>query len=241
MNFSNFKISAKLGMGLATIVLLAALIGVLAIFQMGRIDDEISEMSQESLPTLNLVGEVQTVLNDMRRAELQHVVASSADEKKPEAERIAANIAKLAEFGKKLEAHMNAPSERQVIERYKQELEAYLATTKKLVELSSAGPTGLEATVKYLKGDSRTTFRAIFKSLNDMSASSTKAAEESASRAHQAQSNGTVNVAVVLSVAIVLAIVLGVWISRQITRPIIQAVHAAKEFAGGNLAGSLKT
>ena len=240
MNFSNLKISAKLATGFAIIVLLTALCGVLAIFQMGRIDAETKEMSQESLPTLNLLDEVQALLNDMRRAELQHVVANTAEEKKPEAERITADIDKLAELGKRLDVHMNASAERQTMDKYKQELSAYLATTKKLLELSSVGPTGQEATIKYLRGDSRVTFRAIFKTLSDMGAMNNKAIGESASHAHQAYFNGTVNVAVVLAVAIVLATLLGLWIARQITRPIQAAVSAANEFAAGNLATALQ-
>ena len=147
----------------------------------------------------------------------------------------------MAQAGKKLEALIVSPSQRQGYDKYKQEIAAYLATSPKLIELSSAGPAGLVETTKYLKGDSRTTFRAIFKTLDEMSVASTQAAQDAANEAHQTYLSAKITEALVLSLAIAMAVVLGIWISRQITGPINTAVQAAKEFAGGNLAVSLKT
>ncbi len=149
-------------------VVLTAFTSGLAILQMGRIDSAIEDVSTNWLPSLNHVGEMQTLLNDMRRAELQHVVTLSADEKKLEFDRINADIVKLSDAGHKFEALLDSPTERQAFDTYKQELTTYLATSSKLVALSSVGPTGLEATVQYLRGDSRVAFRAIFKTLNDL-------------------------------------------------------------------------
>ncbi|MFZ4624955.1 MAG: methyl-accepting chemotaxis protein [Rhodoferax sp.] len=240
MNLSHLKISAKLLFGFSVIVLLTALTGGLAIYQMGRIDGATTELSEDWLPDITHGGELQALLNDMRRAELQHVVAINADEKKAEADRIAADIAKLAEAARKLASRLESPAERQVFDKYKQDIAAYLATSTRLIELSSVGPSGLEATIKYLKGDSRTTFRAIFKTLNDMAVASTRGAENAATQAHQTYSSAKINVALGLVVAIAVAAFLGIWISRQITRPIQAAVGAAREFAAGNLAVALK-
>jgi len=208
---------------------------------MGRINAVITELSEDRLPSINHVSRLQALLNDMRRAELQHVVAVNVEEKKAEADRISADIAKLAQAGKKLEALIVSPSQRQGYDKYKQEIAAYLATSPKLIELSSAGPAGLVETTKYLKGDSRTTFRAIFKTLDEMSVASTQAAQDAANEAHQTYLSAKITEALVLSLAIAMAVVLGLWISRQITGPINLAVQAAKEFAGGNLAVSLNT
>ena len=174
MNLSNLKISAKLLFGFSVIVLLTALTGGLAIYQMGRIDSATAELSEDWLPEITHGSELQALLNDMRRAELQHVVAVNTDEKKAEAQRIDADIAKLGEVARRLESRLKSPAERQFFDKYKQEITAYLATSTKLVELSSVGPAGQEATIKYLKGDSRTAFRAIFKTLSDMSVATTK-------------------------------------------------------------------
>jgi methyl-accepting chemotaxis protein len=239
MKFSHFKISIKLGVGFASIVLLTALTSGLAIFQMGRIDANTTELSEDWLPALKVIGDLQALLNDMRRAELQHVIAASADEKKPEADRLAADMAKLEPLERPLAAGLDSADEKQNFETYKTQIGAYLATNKKLISLSTEGPAGQEATAKYLKSDSRTAFRAVFKTLDEMAALHTKGAEVAAREAHATYRSAMVNVALMLAVAIGVAVILGVWITRQITRPIRQAVLATKEFAAGNLAGSL--
>ena len=240
MNFSNFKISAKLGIGFAIMVVLSALLGGLSIYQMGRINANTTELSENWLPSLSYVGEMQTLLNDMRRAELQHVVAINPEEKKSEADRIGSNIVKLAEPGKKFESLLDSPKERQAFDQYKQELGTYLSTSSKLMSLSSVGPSGLEATALYLRGDSRTAFRAIFKTLNDLSTVNIKGAEGSSEEAHSTYLSGKINVALMLCATTALAIILGAWITHQITRPIQSAVDAAREFAIGNLAVPLR-
>lgn len=240
MEFSNIRIGVKLGLGFAVIVLLAALTGFMSLFQMARIDNVTAELSENWIPSITQVSELQALLNDMRRAELQHVVASSAEDKKPEADRIRVDIDKLTEATRKLVTASRLSVERQTVDKFSQELNAYLSTSGKLVELSSVGPAGAETTAKYLKGDSRTTFRAIFKTLNEMSAHGMTGANSSAALAHRTYASSQITVLVMLAVAVGIAVFLGAWLSRQIIRPIQTAVQAAKSFAGGNLAVALK-
>ncbi|MDD2924343.1 methyl-accepting chemotaxis protein [Rhodoferax sp.] len=240
MDLSRYKISTKLGMGFGVIVLLTALIGGLSMMQMGRIDADTTDLSENWLPSIRVVGDMQALLNDMRRAELQHVIAASAEEKKPEAERFKADVAKLRALEKKLGELLDAPQERQLYERYKTESQAYLATSISLFELSSVGPSGQELTTKYLKGDSRTTFRAIFKTLDEMNVLHVKGADQAAQDGHAAYARATFTVALVLAIVLGVAMVLGWWIARQITVPIQAAVLAAREFAAGNLSTPLQ-
>jgi len=47
---------------------------------MGRINAVITELSEDRLPSINHVSRLQALLNDKRRAELQHVVAVNVEE-----------------------------------------------------------------------------------------------------------------------------------------------------------------
>ena len=241
MNFSNINISVKLTLGFAIMVMLTALTSGLSIFQMGRIDANTSVLSDVWLPAVNDMDSLQAILNDMRRAELQHVVTSSSDEKKSEADRIAADTAKLADLGRKFGVSLQTPAARQLFEQYQQELRTYQATGIRLLELSSLGPSGQDVTTQYLRTESREAFRAIFKTLNKLSEVSMNGATLASVDAHSTYSSAKVTVALALGAAIVLAALLGAWISRQITRPLQDAVQAARSFASGNLAVSLHT
>ncbi len=239
MSFSSLKISAKLGLGFAIIVMLAALAGAFSMVQMGRIDAATTEVSADWLPAIAVVDDMQSLLNDTRRGELQHVVASNADERKVEADRIVANAAKLADLGRKFGTHLDSDAQRRAFEQYQKEIARYYASSTKLIELSSVGVSGMEATNAYLKGESRLAFRAIFKTLNEMKAMRVADAGQAANEAHKLNHDGKITVASVLVVAVIVAAVLGLWITRQITLPIAVAVNASRAFASGNLALSL--
>jgi len=235
MNFSNIRISAKLGIGFFIVVLCTVLTGALSFFQMERINTDITDVSENWLPAVKVVGDLQAVLNDMRRAELQHVIATSADEKKPEADRLTKDIAKLASLERQLAASLDSPEEQKNYDNFKTQIAAYLATSSRLIELSAAGPAGLEATSAYLKGESRTAFRAIFKTLEEMTVLHAQGAKQAAEHTHDTYRRAKIVLAGVLCLAVVLSVALGFWISRQITQPIQQAVLATREFAAGNL------
>lgn len=239
MNLSNFKIRVKLLFGFFVIVVLTAFMGLFSIQQMGRIDNASTSLSQDWLPAIEILSQMQAVLNDTRRAELQHVLAANPEERKVEADRIVANGNKLRELEGQFAARLDSPADKLSFDKYKQEIGAYLATSTKLIALSSAGLPGLEATNKYLKGESRVAFRAIFKTIGDLVSAHDKGADEEAESAHKAYASATVNVLVALGIAVALAAFLGLWISGQIARPIQVAVDAANEFASGNLAKNL--
>jgi methyl-accepting chemotaxis protein len=180
------------------------------------------------------------MLNDTRRAELQHVLAANPDERKVEADRIVANGIKLRALEDQFAARLDSPSDKQSFDRYKQEISAYLASSTQLIALSSVGLSGIEATNKYLKGESRAAFRAIFKTIGELVEAHDKGADEEAEVAHKAFASARVNVFLALALTVILAAFLGIWIAGQIARPIQTAVSAANEFAHGNLAKALQ-
>lgn len=242
MNLRNLKIGNKLGLSFTLLLLLTVLVGVLSIFEMRHINHSTTEMSGRWLPILKQVGELQAVLNDMRRAELQHVVATSAADKQQEEERLSSNIRKLQETQEKLAAQLpDVGSWQAVFARYQQDSRAYLATTGQLVALSKVGPEGLAATTQYLRGESRVKFRAIFQSLNELGALSSQETQDIAQQANQTYFSARFNVSLALGAAVGVALVLVWWLSRQITHPIQTAVQAAQSFASGDLSRPLET
>jgi methyl-accepting chemotaxis protein len=241
MNLSNFKISFKLGLGFGLIVVLTLFVGLFSMLEMRRMNADTTEMSESWLPSIKVVNELQVLLNDMRRAELQHVIALTPEEKKAEADRFALNVTKLSALEKNLGDRLDSDDEMPLYERYKKEKAAYLASSVKLFELSTQGTQGLEATVKYLKGESRTSFRAIFKTLDELNVKHITGADNAAKDGHAVYAQATWAVTGVLVVVMGLSMALGLWIARQITLPIQAAVAAAKEFAAGNLSTALRS
>jgi hypothetical protein len=122
MNFSNAKISVKLGGAFLIIVLLAAFIGGFGLIQLARINANTEEMASNWLPSIKYAAEMQGLLNDFRQAETQHAMAVDPADKKAEADRLTADKAKLAEVRRKYEALLDTSVEKQAWEKFEGDL-----------------------------------------------------------------------------------------------------------------------
>ena len=240
MNFSNIKISVKLGAAFVIMVFLTVVMGGFALVQLARINANTEAMATNWIPSIQYLDDMQGLLNGIRQAELQHVIGVTAEDKKPEADRITSSKARLDEVKRKVSALMVNPAEQQLLERFDKELAAYYATNTKLLALSDVGPAEALAALEYLGGDSRAAFRALFKSTEEMIASNTTGVDAAYAGAKSTYTGSRASVVFLIVLTVALAAFMGVWIVRQITRPIAFAVGAAKEFASGNLTLELK-
>ncbi|QTN29039.1 MCP four helix bundle domain-containing protein [Rhodoferax sp. AJA081-3] len=239
MNFSNTKISVKLSGAFFLMVLLTGIIGGFALVQLARINANTEEMASNWLPSIQYTGELQGLLNEFRQAETQHAMAVTAEEKKVEADRINADKAKLAEVGKKIEGLLDTSAEKQNWETFSKDLAAYYTVSTKLLTMSDIGPAEAMATTELLNGESRTAFRTLVKNIEAMTAHNTQGAAAAREGAKSTYAGSQWSVVLLLGITVALAAGMAFWIIPQITKPIAFSVHAAKEFADGNLTHAL--
>ena len=239
MNLSNIKISVKLSGAFLLMVMLTGGIGLFALIQLARINTSTEEMASNWLPSIRYAGEMQGLLNDFRQSETQHALAVTAEEKKVEADRITADKAKLSEVGKKFEPLMDTAEEKQIWGKFGKELTAYYAVNAKLLTMSDIGPAEALATSELLNGESRTTFRTLFKNIEAMNAHNAQGADMAHDDAKATYLSSKWSVVFLLCVTVALAAIMAILIIRLITKPIEFAVGAAKEFADGNLTHKL--
>jgi methyl-accepting chemotaxis protein len=239
MNFSNFKISIKLGIIFAILVVMTAVAGGFALLQLSKINANTEEMATNWLPSVQYIGEMQGQINTLRRAEYHHVMAVLGEEKSPELDRINASKKKIDEVGKKFELLLSNPEEKQAWDDYTKGLARYYAADAKLLALSDVGPAEAEASAAYLNGESQASFRALFKAMDAMMALNIQGADAAFSGAQSTYGASRAGVVLMVLLSMALAAGLGFWITRQITKPIAFAVKAAEGFAQGDLATAL--
>ena len=237
---SHFKIGTKLGVIFAILVSLSLAVGSFGLRQLATINADTEDISSNWMASIQYMGQIRDLLNDTRRAELQHVIALSTDEKKKELERLEGNKPKLQAIGAKFEALLSSPEERAAWNQYQKALVLFYETDAKLIALSDIGPQEMDETLKYLKGDSRKAFRDLFKLTDDMLTMNIQGADRATKDAKATYSNSWSTMAAIMAAAAVAAIALGYWITRSITRPIAQAVDAAKSYADGDLTVTLQ-
>jgi methyl-accepting chemotaxis protein len=240
MNFSNIRIGVKLGGVFLIMVLLTVVLGGVSLRQITRIHDEANVTANNDLPSLKSLSIMQNLLNDTRRAELQHVLDGTVGGKKKEAERIASNNIKLDAEGKKFEALVNSPQEKQAWDKYIQSLKAYQETTPKFFEMSSEGFGQRDAATVYLRGESRTAFRALSAVTEEMAALNVEGTIQSQANSDATYASAKLSALGIAGVAAFLGAVLGIWATRMVTKPIAFAVDAAQGFAQGDLTRQIK-
>lgn len=121
MNFSNIKIGVKLGAAFAIMVALSTVMGGFSLLQLARINANTEGMASTWIPSIQYLDDIQGLLNDVRLAELQHVIGVTTEDKKPEADRIKAAKIKLEAVVGKVSVLMRAPAEQEMLERFGKE------------------------------------------------------------------------------------------------------------------------
>ncbi|MES2581891.1 MAG: methyl-accepting chemotaxis protein [Pseudomonadota bacterium] len=232
---SNFKIGVKLGVIFLILCLVTAIAGAMALRNLSAMHTDTQDLAGNGVASLRAIGEVQGLVNDMRRAELQHIVARNAEDKKPEEARFGTNKPKMDTAMGKYEKLLTTPEAQAEWDKFKQGLGKYYETSTKLFALSNAGEAENDATLKYLRGDSRTAFRSLFKQTEDLVASASTGADQSYAHSEQTYGRAKVLTITMILLSIGCAVGLGWWVTRQITKPLTQAVKAAQDIAQGDL------
>ncbi|MEB0217279.1 MCP four helix bundle domain-containing protein [Undibacterium sp. CCC3.4] len=73
--FYNLKISAKLLASFGVVLLLMLMMGISAIFAMGRINQSTADLAHEWMPSVRIAMSLRTDLAEMRRWELAHLLS----------------------------------------------------------------------------------------------------------------------------------------------------------------------
>jgi methyl-accepting chemotaxis protein len=233
MKISDFRLGTRLGAAFAVLLAFCAGIGAFALVQIGAVHHTAEEFAEQVLPSVQAGASLQQDLNQLRRAELQHVASAMAEEMKANeqlADKARAEMTATIEQLKKL---VDSADEQKLFDKFRQQLGQYLATHDQLIKLSRAG-LGDKAT-ELLRGDSQKQFDEVMTTLDsviDVNAGHARAAKGESERIDQ---RAVFWVLGLLAVAIACGIALAVAATRAITRPLAAAVAAAEQIARGDL------
>ncbi len=255
MNPYSFKISTKIGLGFSIVVAMLIALGAIALSQLSEVAAGEKEIATGSLPGVYMSGQLDSLLNSMRRAEGRHLVATDNAEMDTIEAEITAIRKQLAELEPVASKFYTTEEEVVAWSSFNTHRDAWYATWENLRPLSHKAGDSLEAAAvayKAFKGESQTQFRLALKDLQELSAFNKKAADEVWEAAQTTISHARGFVLFAAALAVVLAGALGFVISRSISNPLAQAVEvagtiaesvasASAEIAEGNLDLSSRT
>ncbi|MBI3381788.1 MAG: MCP four helix bundle domain-containing protein [Aquabacterium sp.] len=239
MNLSDIKLGKKLGAAFAFVVLLNLMVGGFAVTQLSRINGNTQEIATNWMVGVRSLGEIRDALAEFRRAESLVLMLDSQQERAGEEARMAKAKKQVEDLMLVYEPTVTTPGERQLVERFKQQLSAYYAANDKVVALSREGDAGVIEARKAYKTSSREAFRAARATLNEDIDYNNKGSDGAYKDAQSTYAQSRALVMAFLVGAVALASCLALWITRMVTRPVNEAAEVARRIADGDLTARL--
>ncbi|MEQ6437472.1 methyl-accepting chemotaxis protein [Comamonas sp. w2-DMI] len=233
----DMKISTRIAGTFGVLVLLLLSVVALAVFQLKTMRESSETITDNALPSVEIINIINAELLRVRLAELRHVYNTDAAYLADMEKQYDQLQVRLAEEKRVYEPLISSEAERQLYNQFLQERENYVAINKKLFELSRAGEK--EKALALLNGeslklfnDSSSTLVKLIKLNSDVAKEETRSSEQVYVRALWVES-------VAAALAVALAVIAAVWLVRGIRGPLAQAVRAADHVADGDLSSEI--
>ncbi|HEY8880450.1 MAG TPA: methyl-accepting chemotaxis protein [Roseateles sp.] len=230
---SNLRVGPRMALGFGLLLALMLLMGVFASNRVGRVQDNVLDLSDNWVVSTQQLAGMSEALNLMRRSELQMALGGTPEFMKNEQDRLAKQWQAMPPLLKGYAESLSSDEETSQFTAFKEALAAYQGSQPRLIELFLASQT--EDGLKLLRGDSRKQFAAASDAVR-------KLIEINAAGAKQARADAVDSYRAVLwgiwsMVAIAMAIGAGVaWgLTHSVTQPLRRATSAAEQIAGGDL------
>ncbi|MBY0557137.1 MAG: MCP four helix bundle domain-containing protein, partial [Burkholderiaceae bacterium] len=158
--YANLKIGRKLIVAFAAVMLLATLLGLFAIRELGVVNNASTDIANNWLPSIRTVGQIEASLARYRISEATHIVLTDHAEMATVEKSMATRIDTLRKQMTAYEALISEPEEKRVYAEFQKTLDDYLGVSRKMIALSLEDQNAQAAAL--LRGDSSKLFRAAF-------------------------------------------------------------------------------
>ncbi len=234
---NNLKISTRLAGTFAVLVAVLLAVVVAAWLQLAAMGAQTLEISENWLPSVAFVNQLNTGLADERIAELRHVMASDASAMAAHEKDMRQRQAELGKIRRSYEALINSPEERELYDEFLADRKKYDELTAKVFDLSRKNDK--EQAAALLGGESLQLYEKTSAALLKLVEINGKGAQQDAGNSKQIESRARIVLALSAGLAVAFAVLAALWLVRSITRPLAQAVNVADRIANGDLSGQI--
>ncbi len=236
MFIRNMNISRRSALGFGLIGLIVLLLGVFALRQMTMIRDEAAKVSNQWLPSITALGELNQHTLRLRIHTLRLLIDRS---------RLEANRAVVSKFRSELQPLEDAyakiifmPEEKALFDRYVKARQRFEGVLDEVQRLESSGQ--LEAAVEVVGSQLNETASAMSEAVRELVRFNDTQAQLSARNAQDYFTQARAWMVAMLVVAGLLTWLLAWLFTRSIVQPLGQAVRVAEVVAGGDLSQSIE-
>jgi len=231
--FGNLKIGTKLFTAFGAVIVLTALLGIFAIYQMARVNQGAVRLGTDWMPSTNSISAMNSKLALCRRVELQHALSTTKEDMDAYEKRMDEAVADLKKEEVNYQKLISSPEEKTLYEEFTKAFAQYMDAHKIFIDLSRQNKNA-EA-LELLRGDAKKFFDQAEGSLLKDIELNIKGGEGEYQQAGAVYGAARALILGTLVFCIAVGIVLAVVIARVIKRPLAEGVDVAHRIAQGDL------
>ncbi|GHC85293.1 methyl-accepting chemotaxis protein [Pseudorhodoferax aquiterrae] len=232
---SRLNIGPRLGLGFGAVLLLSVLVGVLALHQLGIVNNATRDMATNWLVSMDALDDYRTDLAMVRDAEGAHLSATQASDMAAQESSIKAAQAAMDKSWQRYEPLIGEGAERALAASVRSAQQAYFAALDRTLAASRKGPDAAQEARGLYMTDSGKAYAALVAALNKTIALQVEGGDAAYAQSQGAFSQARLEVIGILAAAVALGAVLAWLLTRSITRPLARAVQVAQTVAQGDL------
>jgi methyl-accepting chemotaxis protein len=231
--FEDLRIGTKMLVVLATVLVLTAMVGGLAVVELGQVSSQVRVVASDALPRVRMLGTLRATVLEMRATQYAHMVSDSEDEQKWLKAHIADLASALAATSNGFRAGANVADERAAFETFAHQWDSYLQGNEKVLSLS--GDFGIKA----MEGGYCKLFDSMNEGLNTLLKLNDRNADALVQSAESAAAGTRVIICVAVGLSVVLGLALALAVARRIAGSLTAASRSARDVARGDLTCSI--
>ena len=229
--FRNLSVANKLLAGFGFVLGLNLLVGLFAISELGKVNDQAAVIAENELPSAQVVGRLSQVQSIVRLVTYDHIVLDDPSQKAEAEQTIAALRGEFDAALQRYETLATGEEEQRLLAEYEAVVAEYRPLMERVLALSNAGRVAeAEDLMTGRTKEQIAVIESIMDRLVDIAAEDGQAAAE-AGQAVYARSRVMIVMAIVLSVLLGLGIAF--WIARTISAPLRKAVRVMRRQSEG--------
>ncbi|MGH9680131.1 MAG: methyl-accepting chemotaxis protein [Candidatus Acidiferrales bacterium] len=232
--FMNRKVSTKLILGFAFVLVLSGVLGAIALRQLGIVQVAAADLGGPQLQGTQLIDQIALSTSSYRRWEMRLLISVADPAGRAIAERgMQSELENLKKLESEYEPFIDDPQERRIYQDYQAKLAQYLSTSEQFQNL--IGAKKIPEASRLLAGESFAQFLDASKAIDVDAQFQRKMCVDAVNLSERVYSSGRSWILGILTVSVILGVLFALWIARLIAGPVQAVAVVAARIAAGDL------
>jgi methyl-accepting chemotaxis protein len=226
-------VRTKLFGGFSVVVALMLVLGVVSLLKLAYTQTKVVSLGENIVPSVRLIGQIEVAASDVRRSQLQHTLATTATDKRSQAQKLNARRAAFDSALNAYKPYIANDQDRQAWDKVASEWQAYLTQSAPFLARSTSGD-GTGA-IAVLNGQSKQTFTELTTELETWAKLNEGWTADYLKQSKSSYSSTRTLVIGLLLVAVLVASGIAFFVTRGIVAGVRRLLAAAEQIGDGDL------